>query len=66
MDKLKIGRRLKSVRGDKYTQTELAEMLGVGKSIISMYETGNRIPSDDIKVKYSQIFGVSIQALFFD
>ena len=66
MDRMKIAGRLKAVRKGKYTQVELGKKLGLSKSVISMYETGERIPSDDIKVKYSQLFGVSVQALFFD
>jgi len=30
-----------------------------------MYETGQRVPKDEIKVKLSKLYGVPIQELFF-
>lgn len=66
MDRIKIGKRLRDLRGVKYTQEQLAKEVGTSVSAVGMYERGERMPSDDIKVKYSQLFGVSVQALFFD
>lgn len=66
MDNMKIAGRLKAIRKGKFTQVELSKELGLSKSAVGMYESGERIPSDDIKVKYSQLFGVSVQSLFFD
>lgn len=41
-----LGRRLKEVRKNKgYTQTDLAQKLGVSKVTICGYEKGNRVPS---------------------
>ena len=66
MDRIKIGKRLRDLRGAKYTQEQLAKEMGTSVSAVGMYERGERMPSDDIKVKYSQLFGVSVQSLFFD
>lgn len=66
MDRIKIGKRLRELRGVKYTQEQLAKEVGTSVSAVGMYERGERMPSDDIKVKYSQLFGVSVQSLFFD
>ena len=31
-----------------------------------MYENGQRIPRDDIKVKLARFYGVSVEYLFYD
>ena len=50
-----LAERLKELRKSyNLTQAELGKILGVGKTTISMYETGNSTPSDDIKVKISE------------
>jgi len=45
------------------TQTELADMLGVSKSVISAYENGIHLPPYDVLVHISGIFGVSCDYL---
>lgn len=56
--------RLKSLRkSNNLTQAELGRILGVGKTTISMYETGNSTPSDEIKFKISEYFNVSLDYL---
>lgn len=45
-------------------QIDLAKKLGLSSSAsISQYENGDRIPSDDIKIKMSEIFGCSLDYL---
>lgn len=44
-------------------QTELAEMLGVSKSVVSSYENAVHLPPYDILVRLSNIFGVSCDYL---
>lgn len=60
-----IGRRLKALRGNLAIET-LASLLGVSRSSVSMYENGERIPRDEVKVKYANIFGKTVQSIFFD
>ncbi|ATD55429.1 helix-turn-helix domain-containing protein [Clostridium chauvoei] len=56
--------RLKELRkSNNLTQTELGKILGVGKTTISMYENGNSTPNDEIKLKISEYFNVSIDYL---
>lgn len=56
--------RLKDIRkANNLTQSELGKILGVGKTTISMYETGNSTPNDDIKLKISEYFNISIDYL---
>ena len=65
MDKKEVGRRLIKARGKK-PQREAAKELGISRSALSMYETGARIPKDEIKVRIAKVYGLSVQALFFD
>lgn len=39
-----IGRRIRAARQGRYTQAELAEQLGVSKSLVSRWEAGTRQP----------------------
>ena len=56
--------RLKELRkSKKLTQTELGKILGVGKTTISMYETNNSTPNDEIKLKIAEYFNVSVDYL---
>ena len=45
------------------TQKQLAERLGVAKSVVSYYEHGERFPSYDVLIKLSQIFHVTTDYL---
>ena len=66
MDKQKVGSILTSLRKERgETTTELAAAIGSSQSAISMYETGARIPRDDVKLKLSRHFGVSVDEIFF-
>lgn len=58
---LKNLRRLRLARG--YTQEELGKLLSVQKSAISKYERGTVVPTADILLRLSDIFGVSVDVL---
>lgn len=59
-----IGKRIKELRNEhKYTQTELANLVGVTKSTIAAYENDTRQPSYEVLVKLSRIFKVSLDYL---
>ena len=47
------------------TQEELAAKAGTSKSAISMYERGERVPRDEIKIRLARYFGVSVEELFY-
>lgn len=54
---MEFGSKLKNLRtGLNLTQRQLAERVGVAKSVISYYETGDRYPSYDVLVKIAHIF----------
>ena len=62
-----IGERIKELRKkEKYTQTELANLLGVTKSTIAAYENNSRLPSYDVLIKMAEVFKVSIESLLLD
>lgn len=65
MDRQAIARRLVALRGNR-SQEEASKAMGVSKSALSMYETGQRIPRDEIKVKIAAYYGKSIQSIFFN
>ncbi len=59
-----FGKRLKELRGAR-SQDEVSREMGITKSSYSMYERDERIPRDEVKVRISRYYGVSVQALFF-
>lgn len=64
IDKKKVGERLKALRG-KRTQAEIADIIGVTPVAISQYENGDRMPSDDVKIKLSALYRRSVSTIFF-
>ena len=64
MNAIKIGKRLVELRGN-LSQEHVARDNGISVSALSMYEQGNRIPRDEIKIKLSNYYGVTVQELFF-
>lgn len=65
MDKQKIAEKLISLRG-KRTQSEVAKALNISQSSYAMYETGKRIPSDEVKIAIAQYYEKTVQEIFFD
>ena len=54
-----FGNTLKTLRlRETMTQAQLAQKLGVTKSVISAYETGLRLPSYDVLIHISKIYNV--------
>lgn len=65
MDSVLIGKKLSELRGDK-TQEEVAKAIGISASALSMYECGERIPRDSIKIAIAKYYKKSVQSIFFD
>lgn len=66
MDRKGIGKRLTALRVLKNeTQKTVAEAIGVSESSLAMYESGERIPRDAVKIRIAKHFGVSVQSIFF-
>lgn len=59
-----LGNRIRELR-EQYdiNQQDLAKFLKVAKSTLSQYETGSRIPNDDIKKAIAEKFNVSVDYL---
>lgn len=61
---MNFGNRLKTLRiKKKLTQQQLADLLGLTKSVISAYENGLRYPAYDVLIKIASIFKVSTDFL---
>ncbi len=59
-----FGDRLKYLRTkNKLTQAQLAELIGVTKSMVSAYETSMRLPSFDALIKLAHVFKVTTDYL---
>lgn len=59
--------RLKLLRnGRRLSQAQLAKLLGVGQNLICYAEKGTREPNDEVKVRISKFFSVSVEWLFFE
>ena len=64
IDMVDFGNTLKTLRlRENMTHAQLAQKLGLTKSVISAYETGLRLPSYDVLIHVSKIFKVSTDYL---
>lgn len=52
--------RLKALRSGKYTQSEIADLLRVGRTTYTKYERGDIQMGEDVLKQLSNIYGVSI------
>ncbi len=64
MNPKKIGQKLTELRGSR-TQAEVAKALGISPSTYSMYELGERVPRDNIKIRISDYYKKPIHKIFF-
>lgn len=64
MDAEKISKKLIQLRGKKSLK-EVAAANGISISALSMYEAGNRIPRDEIKIRLAKYYGRSVESIFF-
>lgn len=59
-----IGERLRKLRKEKrISQEELADIIGVQKSTVSLYEIGKNDPSDKVKIEIAKYFNISLDYL---
>lgn len=65
LDRKKIAKKLVFLRGDK-TREEVAANLKISCSALYMYEQGNRVPRDEIKIKIASYYGESVENIFFN
>lgn len=60
-----IAERLIAARGARRRE-DVANAVGISISALAMYENGDRIPRDGIKIKLADYYNTTVQALFFD
>ena len=64
MNSAEIGKRLISLRGTR-TQEEVAKAVNISTAAIGMYERGERIPRDEVKIELDKFYDVTVQSLFY-
>lgn len=56
-----MGKRIKELRSkSKYTQAELAEIVGIASKHQSCIETGKNFPSSELLEKYAKAFNIDV------
>lgn len=55
-----ISSRLRTLRGKRFTQAELAQKLGITTASVSKYETGEVMPDIEKLIMYCNIFNVGL------
>lgn len=55
---------LKKLRDDR-SQSEISKAIGITKSSWAMYERGERVPRDEVKIKIANFFGMTVQEIFY-
>ena len=64
MDVQAIGARLKALRAGNSREDVCAEV-GISLSALAMYERGERIPRDEIKLRFARLYGKSVDEIFY-
>lgn len=64
MNVKELQKRLVDARGNR-PRAEVARAIGVSVSALAMYETGARVPRDEIKERMAALYRTSVGALFF-
>lgn len=66
IDSKLIGERLLELRTKAgKTGEEVCKVCGISRSALTMYETGERIPRDEIKVKLARFYNTNVESIFF-
>ena len=61
-----VAERIRDARKAKgYSADELAKACGITESAVQMYECGQRVPRDSIKIVMADFLGMTVQDLFF-
>lgn len=60
-----MGSKLRELRGER-SQAEVAKALMISDSALSAYETGERVPRDDVKRRIAKFYGKTVGEIFFD
>ena len=58
------GRKLRALRGRR-SQQEVADATGITQSSLHMYEAGERVPRDKVKIKLCAYYSTGMYDLFY-
>ncbi len=64
MNREEVAKNLIALRGNK-TQATVAEAINVSQSTYAMYESGKRMPSDEVKIRIANYYRKTVQSIFF-
>lgn len=66
LDAVQIGIRIKALREEHgETMLDLSKALETSESAVGMYESGKRVPRDEIKIRIAEHFTVPVESIFF-
>ncbi len=66
MNAVVIGEKIKNLREkNNISRENFANAVEISQSALSMYENGQRIPRDEVKLRIARFFNTSIEELFF-
>lgn len=66
MNKQAFGERLRTLRMDKgFSLQQLAGRIGVSKSMVSFYESGERLPSYDVLFEICKVLDTSVEYMLY-
>lgn len=65
MNPVVIGKRLEKLRGSK-SQAETARELGITYQSYWMYETGRRVPRDEVKKRIAAYYRMTVDEIFYE
>jgi len=58
-----MAKRLRDLRGSIPRET-VSKAVGISKSALAMYERGERIPRDSVKIGLAKFYGKSVDSIF--
>ena len=66
VDCSRTGKKIQELRKERgLSAEELSKVLGTSASAINMYECGQRVPRDEIKIQIAVYFGCTVEDLFY-
>lgn len=61
---MNIAEKLRDARGSR-ARKDVAKAVGISLSALAMYESGYRVPRDEIKVRLANLYGKTVGEIFF-
>ncbi len=64
---MKLGNNIRRLRFEKgeMTQQQLADLIGTSRMTVYSIETGKYVPSTVLALKLAEVFGKSVEEIFF-